>query len=607
MEPRSTRSTPSAVAAAGSTISSSPREEQRLSAVAEAVIAIAREARIGHDPFEVFQVVATQVRRITGCECVALALPTEGGAHHVAYLDPADGWVDLREGGALDFDLVLRVDALDISTRVELDRDDGELSRALRANDFRTALLVPLALELGPPALLVLAGKNPDAFPAREAEIVAGLASHLSSALRARHLNQSLERAIAELERTRDYLVQSEMLRVAGEMASGVAHDFNNILGAVLGRAQLLRRQLERRPVPSEEIARALRIIEQVAQDGGETVRRLRLFGRAGEKVSLEPVDIGQALSDAIEFTRPRWSNEALAAGRAITVESDTPEGLWVEARPHELREVFTNLILNAVDALPHGGSVKVRAAVEGGRVVATVEDDGVGMDAETRKRLFEPFFTTKGALGTGLGMSVTYGIVQAHGGQIGVRTAPGAGTRIDIILPATRKRPGAPTPAPTASGHDESLDILVIDDELTVRDLIGDIARALGHRVTTIDNGLEALSEYYPGRFHLILTDVGMPGMTGWQVAEVVRLLDPGVMLAFVTGWSDDISDERLRTAHVDQVIPKPFTVEHVQEVIGNAIARLRCDRPTERADSKLPEGTLSAGPAGSTPTPAG
>ena len=553
-------------------------ESERLRTATEAVVAIAREARLTHEPGEVFRLVAPQLRRVTRCEGVALAVPgKESGTLELAHLDPGSPWASLRENEVLDREIVFRIDSVETFTRLALEADDSALARALRADGYRTALLVPLTLEIGPPALLILTAREPDAFPPREAEIVTGLASHLSSALRSARLNHSLEHAIDELDRTRDYLVQSGMLRVAGEMASGVAHEFNNILGAVLGRAQLMRRRLARGEMETAEVLHALEIIERVSQDGAETVRRLRLFGRSGEAGVAEPVDVDAAIRDAAEFTRPRWSNEALADGRSIAMVLDSSPGSWVQARPHELREVFTNLILNSVDAMPDGGTIRISAVLRDARVVAVVEDDGVGMSDESRRRLFEPFFTTKGESGTGLGMSVAYGIVESHGGAIHVSSEPGRGTRVEVSLPATQLRPVARhEPRAPSAVSSRRLEVLVIDDEEAVRELLGDIVRSLGHQVTARETGVQAMADYAPGRFQLVLTDIGMPGLTGWQIADVVRALDPEVMLAFVTGWAEDVTPEALERAGVDAVIAKPFAIDDVQRVVDAALHRL-------------------------------
>ena len=553
-------------------------ESRRLRIATEAVIAIASEARITHDPRDVFNVVAARLRDVTGCDGVALAVPgDEPGAHRIVALDPPSPWTALTEGEVLDREVLMNVDATEASTRIALDEgDDNGLARVLRPDGHQTALLVPLALELGPPALLLLAARNRRAFPTQEAEIVAGLASHLSSALRAARLHESLELAIMELDRTRDYLVQSGMLRVAGEMAAGVAHEFNNILGAVLGRAQLLRRDVETGTSTNANLVRALRVIEQVSKDGAETVRRLRLFGRNGEHAPAEPIDLDPVLRDAAEFTSPRWSNEALISGRSINIEIDSQPGLWVEARSHELREVFTNVILNATDALPDGGTIRITSVRTPKGAIVTVTDNGIGMSDATLARLYEPFFTTKGESGTGLGMSVAYGIMQRHHGEIRVTSSPGQGTRVEVELPVTTRRPmAAPVRAMRCTPTIEPLQILIIDDEAPVRDLLSDIVTALGHHPTTYGTGLEAISAYIPGSFHLVLTDVGMPGLTGWQIADVVRALDPNVMLVFVTGWADDLSQDAMAAAAVDSMIAKPFTIEDVQQVIEAAIVR--------------------------------
>ncbi len=553
-------------------------EAQRLHVATEAVIAIANEARITHDPRELFSVVASRLRAVTGCEAVVLAVPgTEPGAHCIIGLDPPSPWNALTVGETLDREVLMNIDVTEAATRVVLDEDlDGGLARLLRPDGHRTALLVPLSHELGPPALLVLASRDRRAFPAQDTEIVAGLASHLSSALRAARLHESLEMSIMELDRTRDYLVQSGMLRVAGEMAAGVAHEFNNILGAVLGRAQLLRRDVEAATTQDDNLVRGLRAIEQVSKDGAETVRRLRLFGRNIEYAPAEPIEVDTVLRDAAEFTSPRWSNEALASGRAITIEIESTPGLWVEARPHELREVFTNVILNAADALPDGGTIRMSSVRIPDGVMITVTDDGIGMSETTLARLYEPFFTTKGESGSGLGMSVAYGIVQRHRGEIRVTSSPGQGTRVEVHLPLTTRRPAAqPVPGMRSTPPPQPLKILIIDDEAPVRDLLADIVMALGHEPTSYGTGLEAISAYVPGSYDLILTDVGMPGLTGWQIADVIRALDPDVMLVFVTGWADDVSPDALAEAAVDRMIAKPFSIEDVQQAIEATVAR--------------------------------
>jgi len=552
-------------------------EADRLRAAAEAVIAVAHEARISPDPRTILPVVAAQLRRLIDCEGVALAVPDADPATlRIAQLDPPGPWTGLAEGDRLALEVAFMVDAGEAARRLDLDADPSGVATALKADGYRVALLVPLSLDSGPPAILLLAARDSDGLEGTDAEWVAGLASHLSSALHSARLTESLQRAFTELERTRDFLVQSGMLRVAGEMASGVAHEFNNILGAVLGRAQLLRRQAEAGTMTAADLTHALEVIERVARDGGETVRRLRLFGRAGDGASGDVMDLETALHDATEFTRPRWENEALATGRSIEVLIDAEPGLWVSVPPHELREVLTNLILNSADALPEGGSIRLAAQVENERIRLSVDDDGTGMDEATRRRMFEPFFTTKKSSGTGLGMSVVYGIVQRRGGTIAVTSAPSCGTRIEIEFPRVAAPVAAAHTAPRpAEIPERTLDVLIVDDEEPVRELLVDMIQALGHRPFAFASGVEALSDFVPGRYDLVLTDLGMPGLTGWQFAETIRAMDEHVTLAFVTGWAEDLAEDALQSGSIDGVIAKPFTLETVERMLATAAAR--------------------------------
>ena len=226
-------------------------------------------------------------------------------------------------------------------------------------------------------------------------------------------------------------LHQSERLESVGQLAGGIAHDFNNILAAILGRTQLLLRSME-----NPEIRRQLVVIEQAALDGASTVRRVQEFTRLRQDEHFETVDIGQVLHDVVEFTRPAWMTNAKKRGIHVEIRQFVESGQPVAGNASELREVFTNLILNALDAMPFGGLILVTSQDTGDRVVVRVRDTGIGMDAETQARIFDPFFTTKPVKGTGLGLSVAYGIVEEHRGRIEVESQMGVGTNFKVFLP---------------------------------------------------------------------------------------------------------------------------------------------------------------------------
>ena len=546
-------------------------EANALRTASTAMLSIAHGARAAHDPRSIFKVVAHEVRRVTRARAVALAAPSlNQPVPAFIHFEPPAPWAGLEGDAPVPAHLLARLhDSADSAVRFVPDPDaDCPVCRGMNEQGLRTGLVVPLQLPGSPPALLLAVSDDPEAFPAAEMDVVMALASHLSSALHAGHLKGRLEAAFEELQRTHDYLVQSEMLRVAGEMAAGVAHDFNTVLGAILGRTQLLKLKLEAGSLSTAELESALAVIERAAQDGRETGRRLRQFGQASQVTATESLDLNVMLNDAIEFTRPRWENEAHAAGITIEMHFDSRPGAWVAGRANELREVFTNLLLNAVDALPRGGAIHTAVRIEGQQVIATVADDGIGMDEEAARRLFEPFFTTKGEGGTGLGMSVVYGIVQRHGGKIQVATQPGAGTRLELVFP----RAAAPQVTVTEDVVREalpSLDVLIVDDEEPVREVLRDIALALGQRATACASGTEALRVLQPGAFQLLITDLGMPGMTGWELARQVRALDPAVAIVFVTGWGEDLDQRAASDAGAGLVLAKPFSVEDVARAI--------------------------------------
>jgi CheY-like chemotaxis protein len=216
----------------------------------------------------------------------------------------------------------------------------------------------------------------------------------------------------------------------------------------------------------------------------------------------------------------------------------------------------------------------------DGPRVVAEVKDDGVGMDESVRQHLFEPFFTTKGAAGAGLGLSVVYGIVQRHGGSIRVFSRVGVGSRFEVVLPLGEPRAATAPVANRPTVEVRRLRVMVVDDEPAVRDLLRDMVAALGHDVEAYESGVEAFKHYRPGSIDLLLTDLGMPGVSGWKLSSNIRAVDPDVTIVYVTGWGEDMNLDDVREAGADLVIAKPFTLEDVVGATQMAAQRGRSDR---------------------------
>ncbi len=389
-----------------------------------------------------------------------------------------------------------------------------------------------------------------------------------------RHVEE-LNHYIAEQERIREQFSQIEKMSALGELASGVAHDFNNTLAGILARAELaLRNSVE------PEARRAFEIIVKSAKDGGQTVKRIQDFARQRRDHDFAPVAVDQLLMDVNEITRPRWRDHAQAANVHIRLDLQIHTDAFVMGDASELREVLVNMIFNAVDAMPTGGLLTLSALERDGSVEISIEDTGTGMDTEIQSRVFNPFFTTKGMAGMGLGLAVCYGIVQRHEGTIEVESKPGQGTTFRIKLAVAEARPVtlpevATGPRLTLVPNSNVPRILVVDDEDCIRELLSDILNSEGYEVTLAENGSEALELFETQSFKAVFTDVGMPGMSGWELARAIRARSDDIPLAVVTGWGEAVSSAEREEAKVDWVVAKPFSIDSITEIVTEIARR--------------------------------
>lgn len=369
---------------------------------------------------------------------------------------------------------------------------------------------------------------------------------------------------ITEQKHERDRAQRADKLRALGQLASGVAHDFNNSLAAILGRAQLILRR-----VKDEELIRSLGIIVTAAEDAASTVRRIQTFARKSVATELELLDVGNLLRDAIEITRTRWENEALAAGLNIDVVLNAEPDSFIAGNASELREVFVNLIVNAVDAMPHGGSLKICCQRKGERIKLRFADTGTGMKEEVRERIFEPFYTTKGVHGTGLGLAVSYGIIERHQGMISVESRLGKGTTFNIDLPFAENHEQS-KPAAEKTLTTRSLSVLVIDDEEFVRETLAEMLSALDHRVQTVDGGPAALKKIAAEDFDVVFTDLAMPEMDGWETARAIHQQKANLPVVLVTGYGATAQPPSGEQDLVAAIIGKPFDFNQVTAILA-------------------------------------
>jgi signal transduction histidine kinase/CheY-like chemotaxis protein len=396
---------------------------------------------------------------------------------------------------------------------------------------------------------------------------------------------KELSHYIAEQERMREQFSQMEKLSALGELASGVAHDFNNTLSGILGRAQLLQRTGD-----PEKIKHGLDVIIKTAEDGAKTVKRIQDFARQRRDHNFELVSIDQILMDASEITRPRWKNCAEASNIHITLDLHIGSNAMVMGDDSELREVLVNMVFNAIDAMPEGGTLTLTTRTEGDSVIIKIIDTGVGMYPEVRSRIFDPFFTTKGKAGLGLGLAVSFGIIRRHSGNIEVESQYGNGTEFRITLPVAKIAekpvkqsesvepvlPEVTAPACEPSPEPLLIRMLVVDDEDFVRDLLRDILEGENCEVCVAESGSEALSLFKENEFDGVFTDVGMPGMSGWELAREIRQINKQIPIAVITGWGEAVGSHEQKAAGVDWIVAKPFTADRISELVRDLSRRV-------------------------------
>jgi len=384
-----------------------------------------------------------------------------------------------------------------------------------------------------------------------------------------------INRDITERKAMERKLLQAEKLKSLGELAGGVAHDFNNVLAAILGRAQLLKSLFEPLPGKEErrksmiELKESLDVIEQASKDGAETVRRIQEFARQRtDDKYFTTVDLNEIINNALEYTKMRWKGDAESKGIRINIQKELSILPTTSGSAAELREVLTNLINNALDAMPQGGEIKIKTYREDGHITIKVEDKGIGIPKSLRGKIFDPFFTTKGVQSTGLGMSVSYGIIRSHRGTISVDSIEGRGTVFTINLPISEKIIEGEK-VKRIEGESRKAKIMIIEDEEAVRDLLSKILKRGGHEVEVVSDGSQGIEMFEKKEFDLVFTDLGLPGMSGWQVAEKIKGINGRVPVVLITGWEIKERETETRDDWVDLIMHKPFEMDQVLNTV--------------------------------------
>jgi NO-binding membrane sensor protein with MHYT domain/signal transduction histidine kinase/CheY-like chemotaxis protein len=520
--------------------------------------------------------------------------------------DPTDRALTVVRVGAHSEALATEL-ALDAPSRVEIDQNglsrciSGELvyeadiqatpfpfQQRLARGGLRSLVVAPLQSESQVFGILVAARRLPRAFSSGDCEFLRQLCAHVALAAQQAELYGALRQAYNDLRQTQQSVMDQERLRTLGQMASGIAHDINNALSPAALYAQSL---LESDQSLSQQARGYLVVIQRAIEGVAGTVARLREFYRPREpELALVPVDLNTMLTHVAELTRVRWSDMPQQYGFVIELRTELAAALpKILGAENEIRDALTNLVVNAIDAMPAGGILTLRsgsgntdadpAAAAPDRAWVEISDTGVGMTEEARRRCVEPFFTTKGERGTGLGLAMVYGMAQRHSADLTISSEPGKGTTVRLAFPPAPARQDSP-PQPLERTT-QPLRILLVDDDPMLLKSLRDILESDGHRVYTAVGGQAGIDEFLAAHARAeplaaVITDLGMPNVDGRAVASVVKAAAPTTPVLLLTGWGHGLQGDQM-PEYVDRVLSKPPRLADLRAALADiASARL-------------------------------
>ena len=410
-------------------------------------------------------------------------------------------------------------------------------------------------------------------FEQQDLQFLEGLAGQVATSIeRVRHLEE-LQKAYDSLKSAQDHAVAVEKLRALGQMAAGVAHDFNNTLAVILARSEAAMWETDGQALDAGKVRGQLQHVLEAAREGAATVRRIQEYSGIRRDQPAGSVDLNGAIRSVIELSRPKWQSDPGARGIRIEVVTELGEIPPVRSNPAELSAILSNLIFNSVEAMPNGGRITFTTRHEGDRVQLEIADNGVGMIEETRRRIFEPFYTTK-ATGQGLGMSIVQGILARHEAEIEVASQENVGTTITISMPVSTDQPTVVAPAATTKKPARTkavhLSVLLVDDDERVRSVIHDMLAIGGMEVVSVGSGAAALETLETKTFDVVVTDLSMPSMGGIELAARVKEMHPDLPVVLMSGRATEQVDDEIRQAKIDHVLQKPFEIASLVDAIA-------------------------------------
>ncbi len=433
--------------------------------------------------------------------------------------------------------------------------------------ETESILCVPLMAKTKLIGVLEVINKaDGNSFTKEDAMLLNFFANQAAVAIENARFYGELKRKYDEEREIQERLVESEKLRALGLMTSGIAHDFNNMLAIITGNIDLIETEEDK-----DKILKMVQIIKKTAKDSAKTIKRLQKYARTkNDKSELQATNLDNLVREAIDISTTIWKGSAnglsveivdtLAEDESIILGDDT-----------DLKEAIINMIFNSVDAMPHGGKIYIATYTKNERIYLELSDNGTGMTEETKNRIFDPFFTKKGLDHSGLGMSMLYGTIKRHNGSIDIKTSLGKGTTFTIAFPKSKEKIERRDRTQDSVVDIKKANIMILDDKSKIGVVMSAILSKHGHQVSVFDSSRDAIEAFKEGGYALLITDLGLTDISGWEVINIARQIKPDVVAGVITGW--DISEEEAKQKGADFLINKPFEANQLVQEVANAL----------------------------------
>ncbi len=448
---------------------------------------------------------------------------------------------------------------------------DGECYSFRKGNAHAaSALIIPLSDGSLNAGVILLSHDEKDFFDATARLAFEKTSRVLSNAVISAGNYFEIKRSVITMQNSHENTINEVKINLLGEIAKGIAHNFNNLMAVILGRVGLLQRNAK-----DEKTIASLKVIENTIKDGEDIIKRMQTFiPKHSASSPLSMVNVNAAASGAVDIIKMRCHAEEYLRNISLTIHFEPGEIPDTSSNHEELQEVFISIAFNAIEAMPKGGKLFIKTALSAdGNILISFRDTGMGMSKDIQQKIFIPFFSTKGQLGTGLGLSYSYGVILKHNGNIKVKSSIGQGTEITVFLPVTSRRENGVSAILKSRPPVHSASILIVDDDEKIRTALEDMIKLLGHSVRCASSGGEALDilkkdEY---GFEIVFTDLKMPDISGFEIAKFIRKEFPAIKVGLITAYSHNLEKDEIDNGVFDVIIGKPFNLGMIENTINS------------------------------------